>query len=204
VKVIQFINTIFDSNSYIIYSDEYELCWLVDCGDAQPLLDWIYSNNKTLAGIFITHTHTDHIYGLNDVVASFPECIIYVSNKGKEGLYSETLNLSAYHDKGNFVYKYENVITIKEGDSIPLYKDVCVKAMETPGHDWSCLCYSIDEVFFTGDSFIPNKRVVTTFPKSNKQLAMQSIDRIINTFKDATIIYPGHGISEGLRNCINL
>lgn len=42
--------------------------WAVDPGDAAPLLVYLKRANKQLAGILITHTHGDHIGGIDDLL----------------------------------------------------------------------------------------------------------------------------------------
>ena len=54
------------------------------------------------------------------------------------------------------------------------------------------MSYYTDEIVFTGDSYIPNIKVVTTLPKSNQQEAKVSLDRILKLSKTRDV-YPGHG-----------
>ncbi|MCB6651666.1 MBL fold metallo-hydrolase, partial [Bacteroides salyersiae] len=46
---------------------------------------------------------------------------------------------------------------------------------------------------FTGDSYIPNVKLVTNLPRSNKEKAKKSLERILGLIKDDTIVCPGHG-----------
>ena len=61
------------------------------------------------------------------------------------------------------------------------------------------LCYTIGSWLFTGDSYIPGLKVVTTFPKSNRIEAAKSTE-IILTLSDITKIFPGHGNVESVTN----
>lgn len=189
----QIINSVFNSNSYILYSENDINCWIVDCGDIDPLADWINKQKKKLVGIFITHTHFDHIYGLNQIVALFPDCIVYTSLNGKEGLFSSKLNLSRYNCT-NFTYKFDNISILSENDQIILFKKIKINVIETPGHDWSCLTYQCGKHIFTGDSFLPDYKVLTKFSKGDKTLAdisLINIKEMINS--GAENVYPGHG-----------
>lgn len=38
-------------------------CWVVDPGDATPVLAWLEQHEQTLAGILLTHHHADHTGG---------------------------------------------------------------------------------------------------------------------------------------------
>ena len=41
VKIDQIINSVYDSVTYLITSNTDNLLYLIDCGDAQPILDYI-------------------------------------------------------------------------------------------------------------------------------------------------------------------
>lgn len=191
MKVERFINSIFTSNSYILYTDENENAYVIDPGDSKPLLDWSIKNNKVLNGIFLTHSHFDHIYGINDLLEKFPDIIIYSSFFAKEGLLSEKLNGSRYMEMP-FVVDSPNVNIVKEGDSIHLWESIYLNVIETPGHNRDCISLQIGENLFTGDALIPGVKVVTKVKFSDKIQAENSIKRIFEEYMDDTIIWPGH------------
>lgn len=186
IKRIQ--NTVLNSNTFILLDECSADCWLVDIGDIAPVMEVI--ENRQVKGVFLTHTHYDHIYGINKLVELFPECIVYTSQHGKEGLYSDNLNFSRYHDNP-ITFHGKHIEVLEDGDEISIFPYVILKAIYTPGHDWSCMNYYTDELIFTGDSYIPNIKVVTSFPKSNKIEAQVSMDRILKLSRTRNI-YPGH------------
>ena len=180
MKIHKHINSFFSSITYILYSDDMPNVWLTDCGDAENIIQWLQKNKKTLSGVFITHSHYDHIYGLNALKKVYSQMKIYVSANGTKGLYSSKLNMSQYHqDVDDFVYEYEDIIEIQDTDNISLWQDVRLEVISTPGHDWSCLTYKVGDYLFTGDSYIPQIKVVTNFPKSNKEEAIASLEKIL-------------------------
>lgn len=189
MEIIQQVNSVFSSNTWILRQDNS--AYLIDCGDVNVIIEDIVFKDIQIKGVFLTHSHFDHIYGLNRLVAKFPECVIYTSLHGKEGLFSDKLNFSRYHSNP-LVFQGGNIQILEEGDEVQLFPNVFLKAMSTPGHDWSCISYYTDEVLFTGDSYIPNIKVVTSFPKSNKVEAQISLDKILNLAKTRHV-YPGHG-----------
>ena len=191
VFIKQICNSVFQSDTYLLFHKDFPFCWAVDCGDVIPFLKLIREQKKALKGIFITHTHFDHIYGLNEVMEEFPDCIVYTSAHGKEGLYSDKLNFSRYHGT-SFLFQYKNIQILKEGDEIDLFPAVKMEVWETPGHDWSCLTYKMGDLLFTGDSYIPGLKVVASFPRSDKRQAGESVTRILRA-SECCYIYPGHG-----------
>ena len=79
-----------------------------------------------------------------------------------------------------------------DGDRIELFPGEFLTVLETPGHDKSCLTYYTESVVFSGDSFIPGVKVITTFPRSDKQEAARSVEKILK-LAEGRDLYPGHG-----------
>jgi hydroxyacylglutathione hydrolase len=196
LKIDIIVNSIFNSNTYIISDTTSPDAWLIDCGDLEPILTGLEKRQLELKGIFITHTHFDHIYGLNKITKEYPKTIIYTSEVGVDALSDSKLNLSKYHEMP-FVYEGCNEVVCKEGDNIKLFSEVDMQVIETPGHNPSCLSFYIPvlNVIFTGDSLIPGIKTVTYFPKSNKTLAKESEVKIMHLCNQFTMVHPGHNES---------
>ena len=188
IKVHQIINSIFESNTFILTYENQ--CWVIDIGDTDKISKYI-SDKYELKGVLLTHSHFDHIYGINDFHKKFPDCKIYTSEYGKTALKDAKKNLSFYHEQA-IEYLEDNVQILKEGDKIELFHNIYLEVLETPGHCPSCLTYYTDNYIFTGDSYIPNLKVVTNLPKGNKIQAQESLERIKELAKNR-IICPGHG-----------
>jgi glyoxylase-like metal-dependent hydrolase (beta-lactamase superfamily II) len=85
MNIRKFSNSIFNSNSYVISKKGSDDVFIIDPGDSNPLLAYIIENNKKLAGVFLTHSHFDLIYGVNEILASFPEARFLCHNIRKRG-----------------------------------------------------------------------------------------------------------------------
>ena len=188
--VEQIVNSIFKSNTFLLREDGDTDYWLVDIGDIKPVLNMI-PNGGRIRGVFLTHSHFDHIYGLNDLVKCFPDCLVFTSFHGNEGLLSDKLNCSRYSGTP-FVYEGGNVQILDDGDSVSLSHDCVMTAYATPGHDWSCLTYKAGNAVFCGDSHLPGVKVFTKLVKSNKDQAVVSENRILE-LSQGCVIYSGHG-----------
>jgi len=191
MEIIQYRNSIFSSNTYLLYQKELKGVWLIDPGDTNQIIDWIEDNGKIVRGILLTHSHFDHIYGVNDLAEKFPEINIYASYHAKEGLYSEKLNGSLYMEIP-FVIKKQDLTIVKESDLIELWKGLFLRVIETPGHGRDCLSFEVEKNLFTGDALIPGIKVYTKTKYGDKEVARNSINRIFDQFDDLTIIWPGH------------
>lgn len=193
LNIRHIVNRVFNSMTYIIECVGCDVCWLVDCGDVGDVI----ASNKKVGGVFLTHSHYDHIYGLNSIVEAFPEITVYTNDFGYEALMDPRKNLSRYHpDVEDFIFRYrQNIVKISDGDRIFLFDGSDLSVMETPGHDPSCLSYLVGNALFTGDAYIPGVKTVTSFPHSDKLLAAESIARLENLLNEATF-YPGHFVSS--------
>lgn len=190
--VTQFVNSIYSSNTFII-SDDKKRFWLIDCGDVKDIIDSIVKDGE-IVGVLFTHTHFDHIYGVNNLLQYFPEAKLYTNSFGEKALMSPKLNYSKYHQEAVPIVcdRPENISVLNDDDQIHLSDDVFIKVFETPGHDKSCLCYQLSDCFFSGDSYIPNFKVYSNFLNGDKVEAQQSLERI-KSLCGGLNLYPGHG-----------
>lgn len=187
LRVIHHLNKVFSSVSYILFDDVQRYCWIVDVGDWESISRLIVGYD--LKGILLTHIHYDHIYGLNDLQSLYPQVPIYTNKFGLKSLKSPTDNLSAYHHD-SFILKDESkVVVLQEGDIIEL-SQCQVMVMETPGHDYSCLSYLVDDICFTGDAYIPGYKVFSKLQNGDKEAARKSRERLKNL--DGVMIFSGH------------
>lgn len=171
VLIKEVVNRVFTSKTYILYREGSELAWMVDIGDVEPVFSFLDEKQHKVAGVFITHGHFDHIYGLQSLVERFPACKIFVTEYCKESLASDKLNLSRYHS-APMVFESDNVIVVHEGEKMSLYPDEpLMQFYETPGHNPGCLTMVMGDMVFTGDAYIPGVKVNTQLPHADKKLA---------------------------------
>lgn len=55
------------SDNYIWLLRHGDECWVVDPGDAQPVIDTLQRLDQPLTGILLTHHHFDHVGGVEDL-----------------------------------------------------------------------------------------------------------------------------------------
>ena len=187
MRVDSIVNQVFQSVTYILSDSEREDVWLVDCGDVDRL-----DRSLRVAGVLLTHTHFDHIYGLNDLLKRNPDVKVFTNAYGKAALQNPRLNLSHYYPAmSDFVIdRSENIVEVGDESVIDvLGSEVHVKSV--PGHDNSCLAFIIDDKLFTGDAYIPGKKVVTNLPRCNKDQALSS-EQELKVLSEVYKVMPGH------------
>lgn len=159
---------------------------IIDPGD-----EWLEENDIDV--ILLTHAHFDHIYGINRILRKNPTAKIYTNKCGYEMLLNSKKNLSAFHETPFVVDFPDNVIVTANYQEVNLRGDIKAKAIFTPGHNPSCITWIIEDLVFTGDSYIPGVKTITTLPGGNKKQSEESIN-IINQISINHKIYPGHKI----------
>lgn len=190
LQVYQIANYFKNSNTFIIAPAGSDKVWLVDIGDYEPTLSVI--GNKTVEGIFLTHAHLDHIYGIKDVLRKFPNCVVYGSGMCLEYLFDDKKNLSFYYERP-LLLDIDKCRMLPDNNIVHLYGDISIERFYTPGHTPDSACYQIKDLIFTGDAYIPGLPTVTKLRGGNKQLAFESISLIKTRINSSTIILPGHG-----------
>lgn len=193
LQVKKVVSKLLSSNMYILYEESFADCYLIDIGDTFALVREL-ADGMNVKGIFLTHSHFDHMAGINDLCQLFPKCKVYTSEYGMEALYSDKKNFSLYHDV-SVVYIGKNVEILHDGDVVSLFDDIELNVMATPGHCPSCLTYYTENYIFTGDSYIPEAPLVTKLPKGNRVLAEASKERILK-FSEARKIMAGHDMDN--------
>lgn len=189
VNVRQIQNSFFAVANYLITDDSADYCWLVDVGGIGKIKE--AAEGKTIKGVFLTHSHHDHMFGINDLMESYPDCTIYLSEAGVEVLASDKLNFSKY--VGPVVsYQGSNLVTFNEIKEFELFPDITLKAIPTPGHSEDSVTYKLDNFLFTGDAYIPGVPVVTKLRGGDRGLAKQSTEFIHSLIGENTALCPGH------------
>lgn len=191
IEIHDITNTIFTSKTYILSKPGEDKAWLVDIGDIEPVLSYLDERHLYVEGVFLTHAHFDHIYGLEALVDRFPESKVYVCEYAKQALASEKLNMSRYHGTP-INYSRNNVVIVKEGESLKLFEEEPEMVFyETPGHNPGCLTMVMGNMIFTGDAYIPGVGANTRLPRADKELAKISLERIIKLAEGKTVL-SGH------------
>ena len=104
---------------------------IVDPGEARPVLEFL-GNDLKLRAIFITHSHVDHVEGVQELSDAHPKAMVYHPDA--------TAN--------------ENTdIRLQDGDEArPHFFDMTFSVIATPGHTRDHISYVGNDVLFCGDA----------------------------------------------------
>ncbi len=200
LKVHRIVNDYQYSCTYILYEEDCEYVWLVDCGSAiDDVNDWLKANHKELKGVFLTHSHDDHTYGLRRLLRIMPSIPIYLSaHEGIKCVQDIRMNLSKYTSEPFQVFS-DYFVELKDGEKVRLFKDVELTAIQADGHSPDTIIYKAGNWLFTGDAYIPSLPVVTKLPGADKKRAAESLEMIKELVeKEKLKIQAGHSINTSI------
>lgn len=191
LEVFSIVNSVSNSKTYILHTNGCDKVWLIDIGDTDPVFHFLDKRKLMVAGVFLTHGHFDHFYGLEFLVQCYPNCKVYATTYTKQAIASEELNLSTKCEKP-ITYKGDNVIEVHEGDEFSLFEgEPSLHIYETPGHNPGSIAMIVGDNIFTGDAYIPGLGVKDFVPYADKKQAKLSMERILKLAEGKTI-FAGH------------
>jgi len=156
---------------------------------ADQLIEYIESNNLSVAWILETHVHADHL-----------SAAAYLKSRlgGKTGV-GDLITRVQSTFKGVFNLKDEFTVDGAQFDQLMADGDLLalgsmnIRVMHTPGHTPACLTYVAGECAFIGDTmFMPDFGTARVdFPGGDAAELYQSIQNIL-TLPDDTRLYMCH------------
>lgn len=125
IEVIRVLDT---NYSYIITKNCGSL--IVDPGESTPILELIKTTNITPKGILLTHNHSDHTYGVKDLIKVYPNMEI-IDYKSKSTLLKEfniEIILTPGHTTGSCCFYIPKENAVFTGDT--LFTGLCGRIMD--------------------------------------------------------------------------
>lgn len=185
----------FDENTYILWRPGRSDALVVDPGlEPDRVLAFLAEKNLRPAALLGTHGHADHIGGLGELKAAFPDAPIVIGAGDAAMLSDATLNLSAPF--GMPITAPPADRTVREGDRLSLAGfDLAV--FEIPGHSPGHVVFVVEGDAPTwvlgGDVLFEGSIGRTDFPGGSFESLRDGIRRVLFALPDDAVVFPGHG-----------
>lgn len=179
------------ANTYLAVDEKTNEGFIVDPGGYNKVLTKeVRDNDVNIKYIILTHGHSDHICGVNEHKAEFPDAKI-VAYKDEEAML-ENPNLNQSPGFG-VPYSTKADILVSDCDELKV-GDVTLKFIHTPGHTEGGMCIYVKEAkaLFSGDTLFRQSIGRTDFPGGSYKEIMDSIRKKLFLLPDDTNVFPGH------------
>ena len=185
----------FAENSYIVWRTGHTEAFVIDPGfEPQLILDFLKSNDLTLAAIVNTHGHVDHIAGNAAMKEAFPAAPIIIGEGEADFLTDAEINMSAKY--GFEVLSPPADRLVKDGETFAV-AGIELDVREIPGHSPGHVVYVIHEMdpkwVLGGDVLFEGSVGRTDFPGGSFATLKAGIVAKLWPLPDDTQVFPGHG-----------
>ena len=177
------------TNCYVIESQGHAL--VVDPGDEpERILRFIEDLKAAPTSIVATHTHFDHVLGVDGVrKVTMTQFLIHPDD------------LSMLQSMQSRVQQFMGLEVppppkvdgyLKDGDSLKV-GDETIRVLHTPGHSPGSISLSGNGFVVTGDALFNQSIGRTDLPGGDLETLIHSIKGRLFKLDDETTVYPGHG-----------
>jgi glyoxylase-like metal-dependent hydrolase (beta-lactamase superfamily II) len=186
----------FATNCYVVAPPKQGIdrpCWIIDASfEPSAMLRAIRDNHWHPEALILTHTHVDHIAGVDEVLKAYPGLKVLVHESERAWLADPMLNLSGV--MGLPVSVNCPVQTIGNGDTLQL-GDMTWRVLHTPGHSPGGITLVDNEscTAIVGDTLFAGSIGRTDFPGSSIDVLAKAIRERLYTLPDDTRVLSGHG-----------
>jgi glyoxylase-like metal-dependent hydrolase (beta-lactamase superfamily II) len=168
-------------------------CTIIDCGlEPHEMFHWIDVHKLRPTQILLTHSHLDHIAGVDQALSRYGNLPIAIHEDERGFCSDPMLNLSALigmpitcTEPGQ--YLTHNQIVDLNGSTW--------RVLHTPGHSpgGACFVHEASKQAIVGDTLFAGSIGRYDFPTSDAADLRRSLHEVLMKLPDDMTIYPGHG-----------
>lgn len=195
LKLTTFSPSMVYANCYILKDEESGEALVVDPGCYNKRLEAMLENEgiTSLRYILLTHGHFDHISGVGDLQNSFGGKVV-IHLEDAPCLHNRDESLAS---KFHFSQNEAKADIVLDGDEELPFGKYKIRVLHTPGHTKGSVCYTVDDIMFSGDTLFKDTVGRTDFPGGSYSEMMDSMKKLAALESDFTV-YPGHDVSTTL------
>ncbi len=196
IQIKKFTFNYVQENTLVLY-DETKACVIVDPGNLfdyedEQLDEFIASEGLQVQKIINTHTHFDHIFGVNHIREKYK--VPFLAHKEDNMLIDLYPEWCAMRGVGQVEPVAYPDIYLNEGDVVK-FGNSELKLFHVPGHSpGSLVIYNPEQQFLiVGDVLFQGSIGRTDLPKGNFDELINGIKTKLMTLPDEVKVYCGHG-----------
>ena len=176
-------------NTYLV-CDETKEAFLVDPGSyLKQITNKVIEKELNLKYIVLTHGHGDHIGGIAQFKADFPDAKVVALDLEKETLGDPVSNNSAVILGGKIAMDAD--LYVHDGETLQV-GNMDLKIVATPGHTPGGMSILLEDIVFCGDTLFKGSIGRSDMPGGDYLTLIDSIKSKLFTLPDETKVYPGH------------
>ena len=142
--------------------------------DVPRMFDLAEKQGVTITDILLTHSHPDHINGVDKVLDKF-DAELHLSHD-EAAFWGAELGKPSLHHGGD---------TIQLGETE-------IEMLHTPGHTPGSVCYLVDDQLITGDTMFVFGCGRCDLTGGDPEVMFKTLRNMTNNLPSSTVIHPGH------------
>lgn len=161
-----------DNYAYLVIDEDTRQAGIVDCAEAEPVLDAVARERVTLTAVLPTHHHYDHVGGNLELLAAHPNLAVYGVDERIPGLTKR----------------------VQDGDRVQL-GSLTAQVIFIPAHTTGHIAYFFarEHAVFTGDTLFAGG--CGRLFEGDAAMMIQSLSKL-SVLPDDTRVYFGHEYTE--------
>jgi hydroxyacylglutathione hydrolase len=164
---------------YVISDKKTSRTAIVDpAWDVAAILQAVRAKNLTVTDILLTHSHHDHINGIEQLLSHYDAQLHLLKQEAQ--FWGHHLDLPTLHHGGDVIKLGESEITI----------------MHTPGHTPGSACYHLGDDLITGDTMFVFGCGRCDLRGGDPEIMFNTLRRMRDELPGNTQILPGHNYSD--------
>lgn len=177
-------------NCYVVRQEGWERALVVDPGEEpERILIELEGIGAAVEAILITHCHFDHVGAVTPLARATGAPV-----------YCPEIELPVLADIMSFTMTgfgpyegYEAEESVKGGEALEL-AGLTLDVLFTPGHSPGHVTYSVrdEAALFSGDVLFQGSVGRVDLPGGDGPTLLRSIQSLLDTHADETVVYPGH------------